>query len=264
MKKLFYFLSILIITSSCNFNKSVSFDANLNIKSQGDGISCENITITDKKQREFKTSTFIYGQEIFFNFNQVEGLVKENNRVFPGLKLLILSASNDTVLYSDDLYAEIEEGFDYSPLKLTANITFANPMHSNQKYTAYLMIWDKKGTGTFKVEFHFNITPNPNIKVKTKNVSYKEIYLFDNTDNLTITDNIIDTNKKIYILFEGLDGFVAKNDSINCGISLRVSDKNGNIMLDESDLMKNSKMSVKEFTSQVAPFFLTSPILINF
>ncbi|NSW45947.1 MAG: hypothetical protein HPY79_09060 [Bacteroidales bacterium] len=44
--------------------------------------------------------------------------------------------------------------------------------------------------------------------------------------------------------------------SLKSGEVGRVSDKNGNIMLDESDLMKNSKMSVKEFTSQVAPFFI--------
>jgi len=192
------------------------------------------------------------------NFNNVSGFVKENNFVFPGLKLLIISTKKDTVLYSDDLYADNSEGFNLNPLKLTANITLASPMHSEEKYIAYLMIWDKKGTGTYKVEFQFNIIHNPEIIVKAKGVEYDEIYLFDNEKNKAITNNRININQKVFILFEGMQGFEAKEDSISCGISLKVVDKNNAVILDEADLMKNAKMSVQEFNTQVAPYFIVT------
>ncbi|HNV95978.1 MAG TPA: hypothetical protein PKG63_05850 [Bacteroidales bacterium] len=265
MKK-FYILLLAVSTTvfvSCDFNKSTSFNSTLNLKTQGDGISCDNISIIDNEGNEIQSPTFIYGQEIFINFNNITGFTKENNFVFPGLKLLILSSKKDTVLYSDDLYADNTDGFNLNPLKLTANITLASPMHSEDKYVAYLMIWDKKGTGTFKVEFQFNIIHNPEITVKSKDVEYEEIYLFDNESKQAITHNLISQNQKVFILFEGLQGFEIQNDSIACGISIKVTDKNNNIILDEADLMKDSKMPLQEFNSQIAPYFLVTDSMVE-
>lgn len=253
------FLFLVINTSlllSCNFNKSVSINSKMNLKTQGDGISCENITIIDNNGTEVQSPTFIYGQEIFINFNNISGFVKENHYVFPGLKLLIVSTNNDTVLYSDDLYEDNSEGFNLNPLKLTANITFASPMHSDEKYKAFLMIWDKKGTGTYNLEFQFNIIHNPQITIKSKGVEYDEVYLFDNENNKAITNHLIKEQQKVFILFEGLQGFEVQDDSILCGISLKVVDNNNVVILDDADLMNNAKMSAQEFSTQVAPYFL--------
>lgn len=260
---LFFITAITSILFSCNVNKSTSFNSNLNLKIQGDGISCDNISIIDNKGKEIQSPTFIYGQEIFINFNNINGFIKENNFVFPGLKLLILSSKKDTVLYSDDLYAENTDGFNLNPLKLTANITLASPMHSEDKYVAYLLVWDKKGTGTYKVEFQFNIVHNPKITIKAKGVEYKEVYLFDNEMNKAITNHFIQINQKVFILFEGMQGFVVQDDSIACGISLKVADKNNNVILDEADLMKNEKMSIQEFNTQVAPYFLVTDSMVE-
>jgi uncharacterized phage infection (PIP) family protein YhgE len=69
--------------------------------------------------------------------------------------------------------------------------------------------------------------------------------------------------KNFFILFEGLQGFEIQNDSIACGISIKVTDKNNNIILDEADLMKDSKMPLQEFNSQIAPYFLVTDSMVE-
>ena len=131
-------------------------------------------------------------------------------------------------------------------------------MHSDEKYKAFLMIWDKNGIGTYNLEFQFNIIHNPQITIKSKGVEYDEVYLFDNENNKAITNHLIKVQQKVFILFEGLQGFEVQDDSILCGISLKVVDKNNSIILDDADLMNNTKMSAQEFSTQVAPYFLVN------
>lgn len=251
------------ILFSCNFNKSISLDSTLNLKTQGDGISCEKISLTDGNNQELNSTTFTYGQEINLNFQNISGFVEENNLTYPGMRLMVLSSKKDTALYSEDLYADNENGFDIKPLKLLANMTLATPMHSNEKYTAYILIWDKKGKGTFKVEFSFNIVSNPKITVKTKNVDYDEVYLFDQASMKTITNNVVISEQKVFILFEGIKGFTIENDSIKCGISLKVVDNGGHVLLDEADLIGDGAYSAEEFENQVSPYFFVTGNAIN-
>ncbi len=260
---LFILAASTVILFSCNFNKSTSINSTLNLKTQGDGISCEKILLTDGNDHELNSTTFIYGQEINLNFQNITGFVEDNNLTYPGMRLMVLSSKKDTALYSEDLYADDENGFDMKPLKLVANMTLATPMHSGEKYTAYILIWDKKGKGTFKVEFSFNIVSNPKITVKTKNVDYDEVYLFDQASSKTITDNVVLPEQKVFILFEGIKGFTNENDSIHCGISLKVVDNGGHVLLDEADLIGDGAYSVEEFENQVSPYFLVTGGSVN-
>jgi len=95
--------------------------------------------ITDENGQEFKTSNFIHGQEIIINFINVEGFVVESNKYFPGLKLMVVSSSNDTVMNYDDIYPEYK-GFENSIQKLMATITLANLIKFGENYTAYLFL----------------------------------------------------------------------------------------------------------------------------
>lgn len=260
---LFLLIASTAIFFSCNFSKSTSLNSTLNLKTQGDGISCEKISLTDGNGYELNSTTFTYGQEINLNFENINGFIEDNNLTYPGMRLMVLSSKKDTVLYSEDLYTDNENGFDMKPLVLVANMTLAAPMHSDEKYTAYILIWDKKGKGTFKVEFNFKIVANPKILVKTKDVDYDEVYLFDQASMKTITNNVVSSEQKVFILFEGIKGFTNKNDSIQCGISLKVVDNGGHVLLDKADLIGDEAYSVEEFEKQVSPYFIVTGSSIN-
>ncbi len=252
-------LSLIIITLttfmySCNFNQSVSVNSSLNLITAGDGLSCEKISITDSDGKEFSNTSFIYGQEVFINFTNVSGFVKEDGYYFPGMKLMIVSSSKDTVLYYDDLYEQYDD-LESSMQTLMANITMAKPIHSGENYTAYLFLWDKKGKGTFKAEFKFSVISNPSIKVKTNNVKIEEVYFYDAETNKVLIDKI-EPGKNVYVQIEGLKGFTVKDDYVYPGISLKVTDSKGNILLDESDLTGGEAFHAEKFEHNVSPYFI--------
>jgi len=207
MKSKLLIATITLFTlQSCEFNKSINKNFSSGLSTQGDGLSSENVylSIDDK---EINSSTFIYGQTFYVNFNKITGFVKEGEAVFPGMELCVVGKDQDTVLYGKDMYAEYTDGVTVTPLLLNANITVADPMKTGNKYTLYVNIWDKKGTGTFKAEMEFDIVPNDKITIVSNNVTYDNIYLFSENNNTTITDNRVKMNDNTYLIFEGLERF---------------------------------------------------------
>ncbi len=244
---------------SCDFRKSVSKDLNTGLTTNGDGLSCDNVYLSNGEQK-LNGSSFTYGEKVYVNFENVEGFEKIGDNAFPGLQILVVSQEGDTVLQHDDLYAKYEDGINISPLLVQANITVADPMHSNKNYTLHVNIWDKKGKGTYKAKMDFNIVPNDQIKVESNGVSYNEIYLFSLERKATIIDNKAKFNENIYVIFEGLEGFKNEAGKTFIGLSKKVTDADGKVILNEEDLLGDSWMEATEIKSQLAPnFTLTNP-----
>ncbi len=255
------YIVLLIILSSftlqaCEFNKSINIDLTSGISTKGNGIFCDDVYLS-VNEKKTTNSSFIYGEIFYVNFNDIKGFKKENGYVFPGMKLAIVSSEGDTVMQRDDMYANSTKGFDVSPLLLTTNITVANPMFSNKKYKLYLNIWDKKGEGTFKTEIAFNIIPNKNIKIVSNDITYDNIYLFSRKSNTAITTNKVNLNEKINLIFEGLSGFKEENENISIGVSIIIRDANGDIILNEKDLM-TKPIKAAQIKKQLAPNFTFS------
>ena len=117
---------LLLTMISCEFNKSVNKDLITGLTTKGDGLSCDNVYLSDGKNK-INRNSFIYGEKFYLNFDNIEGFKKEGINVFPGLKLLILGTEGDTIMFNNDLYSNINNGVDISPLLLQANITVAKP-----------------------------------------------------------------------------------------------------------------------------------------
>jgi len=232
-------LSLVILTtivlSGCQFSKSVKKDFVTGLTTTGNVLSCDDIYLTVKDQK-ITRNTFVYGEKLYVNFNDIKGFIKENEYVFPGMELTITDLKGDTVFKADDLYADFPNGVNYTPLLLSADIIVADPMHSGSDYTLFISIWDKKGSGTFEAKLPFKIKPNEAIKVEANSVSYNEIYLFSENGNEVITDNIIHYDDNVYVLFEGLTGFKVADGLVFPGLSLKVSDADNNSILDYENL----------------------------
>ena len=256
MKTKLLFLSIIaIITTSCNYSKSIKKDLLTGITSKGSTITCNDIYLT-VENKKVNRSSFNYGEVFVINFQDVMGFVKENGNDFPGMSITVLNTNKDTILFEPDLYEQYSvEGINYNPLLIQAMLTAASPMHSGNKYTMYVHIWDKKGSGTYDSKFEFSLNTSKNIVTKkTDNVKYDEIYLFSNNTKNVITDNKVNFNEPAYIIFEGLSGFKSNDGKISLGLSLIATDSDGKTILNYPDLYNNEEISFEEFNSQIAPY----------
>jgi hypothetical protein len=247
----FILVTLLLSFYSCNFAQSIEKDLLTGLTVKGKGLSSNQVYLSDGESI-IKRNAFIYGETFYVNFDGMDGFKKEGGAVFPDMQLLIVSEHGDTALYLRDLYADYERGIELDPLKLYAEVTVADPMHSGIDYTLFVNIGDKKGDGTYDATLDFIVNRDHKIKVEGEQLSSKEIYLFSQAKGHTITDGSVGFNETIYLLFEGLEGFYAQDGQVQLGLSMLVKDADGNIILDESDLFGDRILSHEDVHAQVA------------
>ena len=251
-------LLFLVALSGCQFSKSVKKDLISGLLTKGDSLSCDNVYLSVNNEKT-ERSTFVYGEEFLVNFSYPEGFKNDNGNVFPGMQLVVISKTGDTMLHSNDLYSDYANGMKQSPSLLSADIIVASPMKSMGEYTLHVNIWDKKGNGTFSAKLDFKVKSNEQIVAEANNVSYNEIYLFSKERDRVIPDNKIKFNENTYVIFEGLSGFKVENGMVYPGISLKGTDKEGSVILDFNDLFADysvSGLAATDFNSQVASHFI--------
>ncbi|MEI6050272.1 MAG: hypothetical protein WCS03_15320, partial [Bacteroidota bacterium] len=177
MRTLITSILLLVALSGCQFSKSVKKDLISGLLTIGDGLSCEDVYISVNDEKTDRT-TFVYGEEFLVKFNNIEGFVKDDEYVFPGMKLVILGMKGDTIMQTNDLYSDYTNGLKLTPLLLTSVLTVASPIKSKGEYVLHVNIWDKKGKGKFNAKLNFKVIPNDKIVTEAVNVLYDEIYLF--------------------------------------------------------------------------------------
>jgi hypothetical protein len=240
--KLYTLLAISFLVLSCN--KSVSVDFVSGLTTKGDGLSVDNIYLSDGKDK-IETTEFIYGKKFYLNFNNITGFEKENGFVFPGMEFIILNKAGDTIMYNKDLYANQTKGFNISPLLLNSSLIVAKPINSKEEYTLISNIWDKKGDGKFSAEMDFEVVPNPNIEIENDGLTAKEVYLTSVTNNDIITETSIGFNEKIQLNVEGLEGFEEINGTAEIKFAMKVTDDNDNIILENDNLLGDAPLNAE-------------------
>ena len=236
-----HIISTLIISLafiSCDFRKSVQADLKTGIITKGDGLSCEEVWLSVDVQ-EIERTTFVYGEMFLIHFTNMEGFKKEGENAFPGMLMWVTGESGDTIFQTEDLYSDYLNGINLDTLSLKANLTIGNPMHSNNQYTVYIKIWDKKDKGTFTAEMPFNIIENEKIKIEKNKLSYNEIYLYSVDRDKVIIDGEVAANEVIYLLFEGLSGFTESNSNVFPGMKFQALDNEKNILMEYDDLFSS-------------------------
>lgn len=262
MKILFFLLVIVFAFSGCEFNKSVRTDLITGLTIKGDGLSSENVFLSVNDEKVSRT-TFVYGEEFFVNFSNMDGFKKVDGKVFPGIKFDVINKKGDTVMHTDDLYKKYDvDGISISPLMLTTNLTIGRPVTSNDDYSMHIKIWDKKGTGTITAKMAFNVGSNKKIVLENNKVTYKEIYIYSEEAKKIVIDKI-SSKETIDFIFEGVSGFKESDGKVFAGMSLKATDKNRKIILDETDLFAEyteSGLSETDFKDRIYATFNLSKI----
>jgi hypothetical protein len=265
MKTKIVILLLTLSLGACKFSKSVKVDLLTGLTTNGDLISCDDVYLTVNGQK-VNSNTFTYGEQFFLNFNNIEGFKKENERVFPGMDLIVTGASGDTLLVSRDMYKNYPDGINLSPLLLQSNITVADPIHSNGDYTLTVKMTDKKDKGTYTARLDFKVIPNEKIVLTSSKVSYKEIYLFSADEKKVITDNKVKLNDKVYLLFEGLSGLKEESGKVFPGLSIKATDDAGEQLVNQEDLFTDyseAGIDVSDFASQITSNLVFSSLEVK-
>jgi len=251
--KTFITLLALLALISCDSRQSVSKDLVTGLNTRGDGLSCKKVYLSvDDKQ--ISRNTFVYGEHLYMNFDNVEGFNKIDGNVFPGMRLWIMNEPGDTVMLTGDMYANYDDGIDISPLLLKANLPVTRPVHSNNEYTLFIKIWDKEGDGTFTAELPFSVTGNEKINIETNNVTYDEVYLYSKENKEVIIDGKAGFGETVHIIFEGLSGFYEENGKVFAGLQLQATDSAQNVILSYDDLLESYEetgISTDDFNTRV-------------
>ena len=265
MRKTIFLLLASVVFTGCKFSRSAGKDLISGLTTAGKDLSCNDVYIAVDND-ETKRNSFIYGETFVIYFNDITGFAVENGNVFPGMEIIISEKEGDTLMKADDLYEGYTEGMNYSPLKLSADLTAATPLRSKGKYTMIINISDKKGDGTFTTSFDFDVIENENIMVKPSNVTYDEVYIFSQGKNKVITDNKIDFEDNIYVIIEGLKGFREESGNVFPGLEMKAVDARNNLVLDYDDLFteyNETGIAVSDFTSRVSAHFKITGTFFN-
>jgi hypothetical protein len=256
-------MGLLITLNSCNFAQSVEKDLVTGLSTRGDGLSCEDVYLSDG-EKVIKRNTFIYGESFYVNFDGMGGFERVGESAFPEMEIVVVDDMGDTALHIIDTYEGYKDGIEISPLVLHAQITVADPIHTDGDYTLHVNIQDRKGEGSFRAKLEFDVLPDEKIKLSGEQVTAREIYLFSQQRGQTIIDGRAAFNEDIYLLFEGLEGFSVDAGQVLLGLSMVVKDADGNEILDEADLFGDSGLKYMDVHSQVAPnFILTGSEVAN-
>ncbi|MBL7111299.1 MAG: hypothetical protein ISS19_05095 [Bacteroidales bacterium] len=170
-------------------------------------------------------------------------------------------------MVTDDLYGSYTEGMDFSPLLLAATLTVATPMQSDNNYLLSVKVWDKEGTGTFTAKLPFEVVANDQIIIENNQTAYTEVYLFSGNTNQVITDQKVAFDEEVYLIFEGLTGFLEQEGNAYIGMSMVATDNAGHTVLANEDLLESYEetgISVNEIKDQIfANISFTKGVVTN-
>ena len=248
-------LAILGLMTACNFSKSVSKDLMTGLSTEGNGLSADEVYISNGNQT-VTDNTFVYGDQIFINFENVDGFVIENGNIYPEMQVVVVSKAGDTVLQNTNLLGgKAIEGISAN---LKGNVTLAAPIYSGDTYTVNYTITDTKGVGTFSSELELKLERDAKIKLNPSGLSLKEAYIFNQDNRTVITNGQIGFDKNILLDLQGLGGYKMLSERASLGMLVKVTDAKGKIILDLPDLLEN-----RELTETQIQTGLGSTIIIN-
>lgn len=236
IKKVFG-ITLLFVLGACEFNQSVEKNLTTGADSRGKGIGCASVTMEINGQNENR-NVFVYGEKVIFLFNDVSGLTKEGGKVFPGLSMVIVKNQKDTVMSHSDLFADQKQGFDLDPLQLSAKFVSTLPFENQEKYKIYIKIWDKKGKGTFSYEMPFTVKKNELLQIKSNNLIYKDIYLWNEDLKEVVTDKKLNAKNTYFLILEEFSGMKQIDGNIYPAFSIELTDSKGNKIISNPNILQ--------------------------
>ena len=248
---------ITLLFHACSFNKSINKDLITGAVTTGNDLSCDAVYMQINGETIHR-NTFIFGENVNFIFNDINGFKQENGKVYPEMSMVIIKKENQMV-FSELSLLNLTDGTSLSPLQLKANFIAGFPYQNNEKYEVLLTIWDTKGDGKFTYKMPFKVQENKLLTITSNNMKYSSIYLWNETENKVVTDNKIVAKNKYSLLLEGIDGLIAENKKVFPMLSILLTDNKGNMIIADQNLYSKyaSGFDAITFSEKQLPITLT-------
>lgn len=205
-------------------------------------------------------NSFEYGSMVEFSFNNVTGLREVNGRVYPGTSLEVKDGNDSTWYQVDDLFADLN-GTDLKPLQIHANFKVQLPYLNEEQYTVELKIWDRNSSKSMTFSMPFVVRENELLSVETNELDYTCVFFWDETAQEMVFNNTLDMTHEYVLVTEGVDGLDISDEKVFPGISLHLTDKNGNEILSDDNLVREKS------ETGIAPIELKDnqvPVILTF
>lgn len=256
MKKITLICIVFVSLSfcACEFSISTKKEIKTNYISKPNGIKCQNIDIERQAEVVTDNNTFFYGEKVYLIFNDIKGLKKEGEKVFPGLSMFIVKNEKDTVFSKTDLLSNLNSGTELSPLQLKASFSSVLPYKNNEQYKIHINIWDKKGESTFTYELPFIVEESDVLDITSNEITYSSIYLWNESSKKVVLNNEVNRNEKLMLILEGLEGLEQKNGNIFPILSVDLKDAKGKSIIYSDNLFKeyeNEGVNAENFKEQI-------------
>lgn len=238
---------LLFMASACTFETSSSseetslseLEEESDVKVFESGLSCEK-SYMSKGDEKFKQNV-TFGENIQMNFLNIEGLKIVDDAIRADVMFLFTKLNGDTVMFID--YGEIvEQDFeipndDNVVFNVFTPITY--PVYSGEKYIFRGGFKDVRTGKSLEGETTLKVNPNYNVEINASGMTYKEIYLVDNTQNTFILDqNVRLTSQNEFVIRE-IDGFNLVDGNAMIGASLLLTNDKDEEILNLPDLAKD-------------------------
>lgn len=162
---------------------------------------------------------------------------------------MLNSIGGDTLRYENDVFKKSTDEFSNEKLDLSATmIAHLEPSEKNF-YEVCIRVWDKKGEGEYIVNIPFKVRSNDKLEVESNNCDYERIYLWDQSNNKAITNNIISQTDLTYLLFNGVTEFYIENDKVYPTANVRLTDYKDSTIIVIDREFKNG-INFEEFSKQ--------------
>ncbi|MEN8928087.1 MAG: hypothetical protein ABF242_09580 [Flavobacteriales bacterium] len=253
MKSTIYLL-IPIFIFSCEFNIPKKKDFLPETDYIEAGLAADNVWMIVNGEKENRNE-IVFGERVEVIFNAVSGFQREEGIAYPGLKMVIVSASeSDTLFFSENVLADQMQGLEDDPLKLEAFFVNILPVGN---YKAYIKAFDIRSSAYLTYDMPFEVIKNDRISVVEFGLKRKNVYLWDETKGEIIADNIVTVDNKTSLVLEGLEGFKDFDSIVFPKFSVKLTDNKDNIIINEENILsqyEETGASIVAVTQQVSTF----------
>lgn len=206
-------------------------------------------------------------------FEGVKGYQLQSGKAYPRISVSVVEKKRDgqVVLHWENLLEDYEKS-GITPAQaayLSASLTIGAPMQLGEAYQWQINITEATGKGQITLKYDF-VVVEPLIKEEKE-----EAFLY-NANEMSVDEIALEIDEepwfsydlpdqeKVNMVFKGVQGFSERDGLIFPGMAVRVSDTEGNIVLNAADLFADyGAISAKRAQRLVSKLTIGAPMQVD-
>jgi hypothetical protein len=132
-----------ILLTACNFSAGTNKNLSTGLSYSYNGFGVEQVVLVDSENSVKTDNEVVLGSKVAIAAEGLTNYSLKDNKVFPGLQLLVTDKQGNAVIDEADLFLDTE-GFPVEDAAfLRGTVTIGEPMKAGETYHVKVRIWDK-------------------------------------------------------------------------------------------------------------------------